>query len=181
MKEIRYVKILKEGKGFHLFDVGEIVIVNSEYEKCYTYYTQTGCLLYKINKSACKEVHIRELDTDIGGEPLECGDEVMLIKDGDEYCKSWYIGGNYWVAYDTDVPKKNTIGYGINNLVKVDKVRKVKPEQKPVDPIEEIELTGTIYLCGIDDGTEGRDFRLKFDAESIEAIAAHMKAKEGKV
>jgi len=137
---------------------------------------------------------MREFPTDIDGEPLECGDEVIPIDhDNDELQKSIYIGGKYWIAYGCEPFAENTRGYGKPVLYKIDRVRKVKPElenpdiycpkcgekiwqgeeQKPVDPIEEVyekyknRQTGSNLVSGPLD-------------ELWQAIKEHMKAKEGK-
>jgi hypothetical protein len=168
MKETRYVKITgcRHRRLWYNDFIGEIFLVRPNFNGFYYNIPKTNTKW--IAKEDCKEVHIRELPTDIDGEPLECGDEVVTVRENGvrnsviyNYCYTYK--GMHFVT-DND----ETVGFRL--------ISKVKPEPKPVDPIEEA------YR---EDEENGWSISIE-NAERIikkyrRAALEHMKAKEEKV
>jgi hypothetical protein len=115
---------------------------------------------------------MKEAPTDINGEPLECGDKVMICQQLDDTIYN-FVG----------MKDKNIYVVSHENAVYPCKeIRKVKPE--PVDPIEEVYER---YRGLIDEYTgfprEATKYNTKYYDDMIgdlaHAIKTHMEAKEG--
>ena len=129
--KIQYVRILERSskRGWHenLIDV-IIPVVDSCFEDSYIIPNTT----IVIPRKDCEPVQMKELDKDIDGNYLSCGDKVISIGYG------WDDSELIWLGYN-DVDGLHWV-YNVvtDNVKEAIRVRKIPKKEKKFDPIEEV-------------------------------------------
>lgn len=164
--KIQYVRIERENSD-HGFKIGEIVPINIEHDKQFEYHTEDCVCEYIIYKIDCEPVKIKELDKDIDGNYLECGDRVTAISfTGEQY------GGRIFLYYNEDVYFCKSPSNEDEQFLKV---RKIPKEEKKVDPIaEEISIFDNYAEC-----PRTTNELCHFAIDTIHKIKQHMEDKKG--